>query len=239
VDNNLVTAGLTSRLLDPDTGAEALRLSMAQRYRFSAQQVTLPGGAPTSRGLSDVMLGASINWDPRWAFDTVVQYNPDTRRSTRTTIHARYSPGPFRTVSAAYRHQRDLKSEHLDIGWQWPLGDLAGRRGELGTTRSGGGGSCNGRWYGVGRLNYSLRDSKLVDAIVGLEYDAGCWIGRVVFEKLQSGLTSSTKRVMFQLEFIGLSRIGTNPLRTLRNNIPRYQMLREEVTPPSRFTDYE
>ena len=240
VDNNLVTAGLTTRLLDPETGAEAVRLGFAQRYRFSPQKVVLPGGTPNDRGLSDIMLGAGINWDPKWSFDTVLQYNPDTRRSTRTTVHARYSPGKFRTLSVAYRNQRDLLSESLDVGWQWPLGDLVGRRGELGTTTSaGGGGSCNGRWYGVGRLNYSLRDKKLVDAVVGVEYDAGCWIGRIVFEKLTSSVTSSTKRVMFQLEFIGLSRLGTNPLRSLRNNIPGYQYLRQETTTPSRFTAYD
>ena len=240
VDNNLVTGGLTTRLLDPESGAEVVRLGLAQRYRFSGQQVVLPGGTPTRRGLSDIMLGAGINWDPRWSFDSVVQYNPDTRRSTRTTLQWRYSPGPYRTVSAAYRHQRDLQSEHLDVGWQWPLSDLTGRRGELGTTTArSGSGSCNGRWYSVGRLNYSLRESRLVDAILGVEYDAGCWIGRVVLEKLTSSTTSSTKRIMFQLEFVGLSRLGSNPLRTLRNNIPRYQYLREETTSPSRFTEYE
>ena len=73
VDNNLVTAGLTSRLLDLETGAEALRLGIAQRYRFNGQQVVLPGGVPTTRGWSDIMLGAGISWDPRWAFDTVLQ----------------------------------------------------------------------------------------------------------------------------------------------------------------------
>ncbi len=48
-----------------------------------------------------------------------------------------------------------------------------------------GNGSCSGRWYGVGRLNYSIQEKRLVDGILGLEYDAGCWIGRVVVEKLK------------------------------------------------------
>ena len=239
VDNNLVTGGLTTRLLDPQTGAEVLRLGVAQRYRFSGQQVTLPGGLPTARGLSDLMLGASVNWDARWAFDSVVQYNLDTRRSTRTTVQARYSPEKFHTVSAAYRHQRDLRSESLDVGWQWPLADLVGRHGELGASRASAGGSCNGRWYGVGRMNYSLQDKRLVEGLLGFEYDAGCWIGRVVLEKLNSSIHSSTKRIMFQVELIGLSRLGSNPLRALRNQIPRYQYLREETSSPSRFTDYE
>src|SRR3569832_1059381 len=42
-DNNLLTLGLTTRLLDPDTGAQAARFDIAQRLRFKDQLVTLPG----------------------------------------------------------------------------------------------------------------------------------------------------------------------------------------------------
>ena len=102
-----------------------------------------------------------------------------------------------------------------------------------------GSGEVEGRWYSVGRLNMDLRDRRLVDAIVGLEYDAGCWIGRVVFERLQAGTTNSNKRVLFQLEFIGFSRLGSNALQSLKQNIPRYQYLRERVETPSRFSNYD
>jgi LPS-assembly protein len=90
----------------------------------------------------------------------------------------------------------------------------------------------------VGRLNYSLFDHKLVDGIMGLEYDGGCWIGRIVMERLQTG-TDSSRRILFQVEFVGFSRLGSNPLTTLRQNIPRYQFLRERTTTPSRFSNYD
>lgn len=234
-DNNLLTLGATTRLFDADTGAEAARFGVAQRFRFKDQRVTLPGGAPVSERLSDVLLGASINWDPHWAFDSTVQYNPKTSRSIRSTVGGRYNPGPYRVVSAAYRLQRGA-SEQLDIGWQWPLNDLWGDRGrDLGPGRGQGG----GRLYSVGRVNISLKDRRVVDTIVGLEYDACCWIGRVVLERLQSGTTSSNKRILFQLEFIGFTRLGSNALGALRENIPRYQFLREQVSPPSRFSNYD
>jgi LPS-assembly protein len=44
---------------------------------------------------------------------------------------------------------------------------------------------------------------------------------------------------MLQLELVGFSRIGNNPLSTLKNNIPRYQYLRNQVSPPSRFSNYD
>ena len=234
-DSNLLTLGLTSRLLNPATGAEAARFGIAQRLRFRDQNVTLPGGTPVADRLSDVLLGASVNWDPKWTFDSTVQFNPKTEQSVRSTIGARYSPSNYRVVTAAYRYQRDV-SEQLDVGWQWPVNDLWGDRGkDLGA----GQGQGEGRWYSVGRLNYSLNEGKLVDAVIGFEYDAGCWLGRIVVEQLQTSATTVNQRIMFQLEFVGFTRLGVNPLKTLKNNIPSYQFLREQTSAPSRFSNYE
>jgi LPS-assembly protein len=223
-DNNLLTAGLSTRLLDPNSGAQLASFGVAQRYRFADQSVTLPGGSPSLAGLSDVMLGASVNWDRYWVLDSTVQYNPSTAQSVRASVGTRYTPGPFKVLNVAYRFQRDF-SELIDVGWQWPLTPAAD--------------ATAGRWYTVGRLNYSLPDSKLVDSIFGFEYDAGCWVGRVVLERLSTGLATTSQRIMFQLELVGFSRLGIDPLTTLKNNIPRYQTLREQVSPPSRFSNYE
>jgi LPS-assembly protein len=232
-DEDLLTVGVGTRLLDATTGAQAARFDIAQRIRFRDQLVTLPGQLPATERLSDVLLGSSINWVPQWGTDVVLQYNPKTGRSERATVAARYNPEPYHVVSAAYRVQREQpdQSEQLDIGWQWPLSDMFGRRA---TQRS-----REGRWYSVGRLNMSLKDRRVVDGIVGFEYDACCWVGRIVLERLQSGTTSSNKRILFQIEFVGFTRVGSSALQTLRDNIPRYQFLHDRALPPSRFTNYE
>ena len=62
---------------------------------------------------------------------------------------------------------------------------------------------------------------------------------RIVLERLQTSTSSSNRRIMFQLEFVGFSRLGVNPLETLKKNIPRYQYLRETVTSPNRFSNYD
>jgi LPS-assembly protein len=234
-DNNLLTLGATTRLLDPDTGAEAARFGIAQRLRFKDQLVTLPGGTPVSERLSDILFGASVNWTQAWSVTGTVQYNPKTHQSIRSTIGGRYSPANYRVISAAYRLQRG-QSEQIDIGWQWPLNDLWG---DFGRNLGPGRGEGEGRWYSVGRLNFSLQDRKLVDSVIGLEYDAGCWLGRVVFERLQSSTSTSNTRVLFQIEFVGFTRLGSSAVQSLRDNIPRYQLLREQVITPSRFSNYD
>ena len=235
-DTHALTLGASSRLLDPDTGAEVVRLGVAQRYLLRDQEVTLPGGAPQRERLSDVLLGARVQWDPRWQTDATVQFNPKTRDSTRTTLGARYAPSNFRVLNAAYRLQRGV-SEQFDVGWQWPLADFTSTPAP--SQGMPGRGLGAGRWYSVGRVNYSVPDRKIVDLVAGFEYDAGCWIGRLVLERLQVGTSSANQRILFQLEFSGFSRLGSNPLQSLKANSPRYQYLREEINPPSRFQQYD
>jgi LPS-assembly protein len=235
-DTRAVTLGASSRLLDPDSGAEVVRLGVAQRYLLKDQEVTLPGGTPQRERLSDVLLGARVQWDPRWQTDATVQFNPKTRESTRTTLGARYAPSNFRVLNAAYRLQRGV-SEQIDVGWQWPLADFTSTPAPAQGMPGRGLGA--GRWYSVGRINYSMPDRKVVDLVAGFEYDAGCWIGRLVLERLQVGTSSANQRILFQLEFSGFSRLGSNPLQSLKANIPRYQYLREEINPPSRFQQYD
>ena len=240
-DTRAVTLGASSRLLHPATGAEVVRVGVAQRYLLRDQTVVLPnatglaGGDPVTERFSDVLMGARVQWSPRWSMDANVQFRPSDQRSVRTTVSGRYTPSNYRVFSAAYRLQRGT-SEQFDMGWQWPLADLWGTPP---TDRSPGRGLGAGQWYSVGRINYSVPDSKIVDLVAGFEYDAGCWIGRLVLERLTTGSTTANQRVLFQIEFSGFSRIGSNPLQTLRDNVPRYQYLREDINPPSRFQQYD
>ena len=44
---------------------------------------------------------------------------------------------------------------------------------------------------------------------------------------------------MFQLELVGLTRLGVSPLQSLTQNISRYQNLRESGGSSSRFSNYD
>ena len=249
VDNNALTLGVSSRFFDAGNGAEMLRVGVAQRIRFADQQVVLPGQVANTAGMSDILLGAGIRWDDRWTLDGTIQAKNQTHEISRTTLQGRYSPSPYRVINAAYRSNNLVtpNSAFVDVGWQWPLSDMVGntdRQADSAWSRAPGQGLGPDRWYTVGRLNYSLKERSLVDTLLGLEYDAGCWLGRVAFQRLQTNITSAsasnaTSRILFQLEFIGLARVGISPLKSLSDNIPRYQYLRDSAVQPSRFQHYE
>jgi LPS-assembly protein len=225
-DSHQLTFGATTRLVDNASGVELLRLGAVQRVLFRPQRVT-PDDAdsaadatqPLSRRFSDLLLVGSTSVIPRWTLDAAIRYNADLQRPVRSVLAARYSPGEFRTVSATYRFTRG-QTEQVDMGWQWPIG-------QLGRAVSQGNGGCGGTLYSVGRVNYSVRDRRITDSLLGLEYDAGCWIGRIVAERVSTGRTEATTRLLLQLELVGLSRLGSNPLQALKDNIPGYKLLRD------------
>ena len=224
-DAHQLTAGVTTRLIDAATGAEALRLGVVQRYLFRTQQVT-PEGVPFSQNFSDLFLLGSAALGPTVAVEGALQYSPDIQRPVRSIASARWNPGPFRTLSTTYRFTRGL-TEQVELGWQWPIWKSA-QAAEPSRTAAKSGSSCGGTWYAVGRVNYSMKDSRITDSILGLEYDAGCWIMRVVAERLSTGRSEATTHIQLQLELVGLSRLGSNPLKVLKDNIPGYRLLRDE-----------
>ncbi len=241
-DTNMLTTGLTTRLIDPDSGAEAVRFGFAQRLRFADQDVTLPGGTPVTDRLSDTLVGGSVNWTPQWSTDALLQYNLDDHHSTRDAISLRYAPSPHHVFNMAYRYQADTTStandgtRTIDFGWQWPLADLwPGDEASHNSAAA----REPGRWYAVGRLNYSLRDRELGVGLLGFEYDACCWIGRVALERQVSGVTTPTTRLMFQIQFNGLAGVGSSPGDTFSKNIQGYQPLGASTTSASRFSNYD
>ncbi len=226
-DAHQVTLGASSRWFDQGRGAELLRLGIAQRYLFSPTRITperlgatglATEGVSSTARFSDMLLFGSATLIPDWRFDANLQFNADEGRTTRTIMAVRWQPQPFHTLSATYRYARDL-TDQVELGWQWPLYRREGQ---------GPADACTGALYGVGRINYSRRDGRLTDGIAGVEYDAGCWIGRVVANRVSTGTTESTTRLMVQLELVGLSRLGSNPLKVLKENVPGYRLLRDD-----------
>jgi LPS-assembly protein len=240
-DFKVVTGGVTSRLID-NNGFELANLTVAQRFRLKDQLVTL-NNQPIDERISDILFGANVQWRDDWSLNGTIQYDPRNNNYDRVTIGGRYSPKPFRVLNLAYRTQRNNNNplvsanSQFDAGWQWPLADLM--RGPGPQSTAGVRALGPDRWYSVGRINYDIEGKRLIDTVVGFEYDAGCWIGRFVIERLKQTPTSNNQRVLFQLEFTDFTRVGVNPLTTLRNNIPRYQYLNEQLNPPSRFERYE
>jgi LPS-assembly protein len=239
-DTRAVTAGLTSRWLRAADGGEWARAGVAQRLALADCVGELGCPQAETEVRSDILVDGNVRLTDRWAADFTAQLDNQAQFARRTVTSLRYSPTNYRTISVGLRTQKAApeaaQTEFVDVGWQWPVSDLWGVDAQ---DQGLGRGLGVGRWYSVAKINYSVANKDVTDLVAGFEYDGGCWVGRFVTSQIQRGSEQKNIRYMFQLEFVGFSRLGVSPLQTLRESIPRYQFLREQVNPPSRFQQYD
>jgi LPS-assembly protein len=222
-DANQITLALSSRLLDPVTGAERLRISLGERFYFQRQLVTL-NEAPRAASTSDLLLGVEGRLSEVWSVAALMQHNFDAAQTDRFNLGVRYTPVPGKTVNFAYRYSRlqadqvGLQSElrQFDISGQWPI---------------------NENWTLLGRWNYSLVDGKTLEGVAGVEYNAGCWVLRLVGQRLTTTAQTTSTSVYLQIELNGLARFGTSPLELLRRSVPGYQRTNDPLVSPRDHSD--
>ena len=210
-DADQITAMLTSRLLSTQTGSEILRAGFGQRIYFSTQKVGLPGENLRTDRQTDFLGALSGRLLPSVYLDSGLQYNPRNNRMERINLGGRYQPEARKIFNAAYRYTRDQLGQ-VDFSGQWPL--------------------QNG-WHGLGRINYSTKDRRMVESVVGFEYDGGCWTSRFVLQRLATQIQRSNTAIFIQLEFTDFARIGANPLELLKRNVPGYGVIAPSINEPT------
>jgi LPS-assembly protein len=224
-DLNQLTAGVTTRFIEEQSGIERFRAALGQRFYFSDQRVSLPGETVRSDRESDLLGQISTRLQKSWSVDALAQYTRATDTWQNASLVTQYSPKAASTVSAAYRFVRG-SSNTIDLAFQWPIAR---------------------HWYAVGRYQHSLKDlgdtenqqTGLVEALLGVEYDGGCWVGRVVAQQFVTSSVEKNTAVFFQIELNGVARVGTNPLAALTRSIPNYQMINQMSPLPAKFDNFQ
>jgi LPS-assembly protein len=214
-DANQATLALSSRFLS-QTGQEAFRATIGQRYYFRDERVGLAPASPLRTSLeSDVLASVGGRLFRHWTFDATTQYSRLQERTERYTASMKYNPEAGKVLNASYRFSR-ATIRQIDISTQWPV--AAG-------------------WYGVGRYNYSFLDRRLLEGLAGFEYNAGCWVFRAVVQRVQAAAQVSATGFFLQLEFSGVGQIGTDDaVALLSRNVPGYTVTSPDdpaAAPPS------
>ncbi len=197
---NQLSFALTTRFIESSSGTQRLSASIGQRYYFADQKVALPDEKFRNSNSSDIIAGISGRLKTHWVIDAFWQYNTDNANSVRTSLSARYNPEPGKALNLSYSYRNNL-IDQTDISGQWPLGK---------------------GWYGIGRANYSLKESRVIETLAGVEYNAGCWQARSVIQRVSTATAEANYALFFQLELGGLASIGANPLAVIKRNIPGY-----------------
>lgn len=201
-DANEITLAVNTRIFDDANGIERFYAGIGQRVYFSAPKVgldtTYEDNLNTSSDLL-VMLGGQLPYHLR--ADYTLQQDVRNDRTVRADVNLNWTPSEYKTLNLRYSVNRTTATEQVDASGQWPLG---------------------GGWYGVARYNYSLKDNQALEALAGLEYNAGCWALRLAAQRYITTDSEYKTNYFLLLELGGLAGIGMNPISVLRQSIPGY-----------------
>ena len=218
-DANQIALGVTSRMIESSTGLERLTAALGQVYYFTPPKVSL-SDTVTQNKTSDILAGITSQMSPSVTLGTGLQYTPNLSKTEKFTIEAHYNPVPGSVINAAYRYARGTTDpradpsvqagiKQVDLSTQWPI---------------------THEIQALARWNWSTQDRKLLEGLAGFEYNAGCWQVRAVAHRFITAAQQYSTSFQIQLELTGLSRIGINPLETLRQNIAGYRRS-DEILP--------
>lgn len=204
-DADQITLAATSRLLDQNSGAERLRVMMGERFSLRSPQVNLNTPASSS-GKSDILLSALGKVTRKWSLDSEFQFDPNQSHIQLFNVAAHYLPEAGKVLNMGYRFQRNTLRQ-VDLSTQWPL---------------------SSRWHMLGRWNYSLQDSRILEAIAGLEYTRSCWTLRFVAQRFATTALQTNTSFFVQLDLNELIRVGSDPLGMLKQSVPGYTNVNDE-----------
>jgi len=200
-DADHVTLGVTSRFIDEISGQERLSLSGAQRYFIGGNEVS---GDTANR--SDILAAASGRVTNSVSLDSLIQYSGILNQVQRHQHAIRYRVEEGGSFNFIHRSDRDLQ-EQFDMSGQW---------------------FASQNWSVAGRWNYSKDSGRLIEGLMGLEYDESCWGASFVASKVLIGQNANgsgkyATQFMFQLDLKGFTRVGQNATGFLSDKVGGYR----------------
>ena len=226
-DSNKLTTGLTSRILEANTGAERATVTLAQRQDFAGQRVGLNGTIANPTRYSDTLGASTVRLMGNFNVDLFGQYNTELNRFVQSSIGAGWRPTPGRSLNFAYRNVWNPPTDGTNSGITQT--DQYNAFGEWPVFK---------KYRLLGRWGYDALTAKTLNTLVGLQYDEDCWTARFAYSQARNTSQLTTTQVLFQLEFRGFGSVGNNPVDVMRLNVPGYQPVAKPL-PPSPYENYQ
>ncbi|MEX0976221.1 MAG: LPS assembly protein LptD [Woeseia sp.] len=200
-DTDQLSVGVTSRVLEADSGKELMTATIGQALYLSSQGVNLPGQPALIRESSDYIAEVRFLLYEHLNFDIGHQWGTGDDRTTQSEARLQYRPQSNKILNLAYRFRRD-SIEQGDVSWSWPLTQ---------------------RWNFVGRYNFSFRDDEALEQFFGIEYESCCWGLRLVSRRHIS-TRDGTRDSSFGLQLVlkGMTSVGTAADKLLERGILGY-----------------
>lgn len=160
-DNNQITVGVTSRIID-ENNREQFVLSLGQIFYLSDTKVTA-----ATKSTDRSALAAEMDWrlNRNWFVHSDVQITTQTDKVERSSLTFEYQRDSESLIQLTHRYVRDLSGETIDqigLSASWPIAK---------------------NWHWVGRNYRDLEQGRSIESYFGLQYESCCWALRIVAQR--------------------------------------------------------
>lgn len=222
-DANQLTLGVTSRFISPDDGRTVAKFDLGRVTGFRDLRVNVPNSGEVGYGErgSDYVAGVELRPTTHIRTQTTIQYDPDDSRINRATATASYTTDTGYQLDLGYRRYRDFRPLRLANTDDNEIDIVPGEYESLEQTAVGVRAPVTGNLDVLGRWNYSLEQSRSVEALAGFEYRPSCcWAGRVAWRRYVADDDGSyDTAIMFQFVLNGLGQFGDTVRSFVDNDV--------------------
>ena len=201
-DANQLTAALTTRYINQNTGNEIFRASLGQIFYFEDRDVTLNNTEDDDDSFSNLAGELQIGINDRWEAIAAALWDPQEEEFNRTNARLQYRSANNFIFNIGHRFRRNDFSQS-DISFIYPISE---------------------QWRAVGRWNYDFKDKRDLDLLGGLEYDTCCWkISFAARRFTNDSAGDYNNSIEVQLTLKGLTSLGSPLSEQLQRNIRGYE----------------
>ncbi len=201
-DTDQLSVGVTTRLLDLQSGRERLSGTLGQIRHLSPQRVTLHRKSFPLESASDYIAEVVMSPQPSWRLGVDYQWDTGAAETSRTEARFEYRPRQDRMLGFAYRYREGVL-EQGDFSVAWPVGDA---------------------WKIIARANYSFLDENPLERFLGWEYVSCCWRMQVYGRDYISRRTGESDRSLtIQFLLRGFTDPGESAESLLERGILGYR----------------
>ncbi|MFZ2314499.1 MAG: LPS assembly protein LptD [Gammaproteobacteria bacterium] len=222
-DTNQLSLGITTRLLDNETGLEKARFGVGDIIYFANRRVTTcndptvctdnPDNPANHRRLSPISAVFDYHLNDHWTLGSNAIVNPITKQLDNGTLTFHFQPESQKIINFSYSFVRNgnyfsgintnTSKNNLkltDISAAWPIFH---------------------EFSAVGRVSEDWSTNRFQNLLYGVQYDSCCWAIRLVggraFTTLINDVPQYNNQVYVQIALKGLGNIGSDPTAILNN----------------------
>ncbi|MEZ5503600.1 MAG: LPS-assembly protein LptD [Halioglobus sp.] len=220
-DANQISAGVTSRYIDDETGRSLLSASVGQIYYFEDRDVRLVQGEGRNNDSTSEIAG-ELGFTPteKLGLRTSLVWDPNAGNLNSGFMEANYKPGNGSIFNVGYAYRRPLATVNTQ-----PLTEEASVSSYL---------PLDNNWGVFAAMNYSVEDNLSVEDMVGVEYDTCCWTVRLLQLRYYNNVNGQLPdfnnpdlerqhTVQFQFVLKGMGGFGNRITNVMRDMIRGYQ----------------